>query len=472
MKLRPLLATTALFATMTLLSPASTFAESDISKPAIQKPAAAPGSKDAPHPDQIKTDQTKTDQKKADPKEERLPLNDLRVFTEVFHQIREAYVEEVDDRTLLENAIKGMLAGLDPHSAYLDEHSFSDLRVSTTGEFGGVGLEVGAEDGLVKVITAIDDTPAQKAGIEAGDLIIKLDNQPIKGMNLTDAVKMMRGEKGSKVTLTILREGVNQPFDITLTREVVHVTSVRSKILEPGYGYIRIAQFQSNTGEDFRKAIDKLKRSNNGELKGIVMDLRNNPGGVLQASVEVVDALVDSGLIVYTKGRLPNAETSFRASPGDIIKGAPAVVLINGGSASASEIVAGALQDHKRALIVGTQSFGKGSVQTVLPLPENRAIKLTTALYFTPNGRSIQAEGIVPDITVERAKLTKVKDIGGIKEADLSHHLDNANDASKKKSKENVEDLQEQDNQLYEALNLLKGIHLLTESGAIKTPKT
>jgi len=291
-------------------------------------------------------------------------------------------------------------------------------------------------------------------------------------MNLTDAVKMMRGEKGSKVTLTILREGVNQPFDITLTREVVHVTSVRSKILEPGYGYIRIAQFQSNTGEDFRKAIDKLKRSNNGELKGIVMDLRNNPGGVLQASVEVVDALVDSGLIVYTKGRLPNAETSFRASPGDIIKGAPAVVLINGGSASASEIVAGALQDHKRALIVGTQSFGKGSVQTVLPLPENRAIKLTTALYFTPNGRSIQAEGIVPDITVERAKLTKVKDIGGIKEADLSHHLDNANDASKKKSKENVEDLQEQDNQLYEALNLLKGIHLLTESGAIKTPKT
>jgi len=462
MKLRPLLATTALFATVTLLSPASALAESDITKPAIQKPAAAPAGKDAP----------KADQKKADPKEERLPLTDLRVFTEVFHQIREAYVEEVDDRTLLENAIKGMLAGLDPHSAYLDEHSFSDLRVSTSGEFGGVGLEVGAEDGLVKVITAIDDTPAQKAGIEAGDLIIKLDNQPIKGMNLTDAVKMMRGEKGSKVTLTILREGVNQPFDITLTREVVHVTSVRSKMLEPGYGYIRIAQFQSNTGEDFRKAIDKLKRSNNGELKGIVMDLRNNPGGVLQASVEVVDALVESGLIVYTKGRLPNAETSFRASPGDIIKGAPTVVLINGGSASASEIVAGALQDHKRALIVGTQSFGKGSVQTVLPLPEDRAIKLTTALYFTPNGRSIQAEGIVPDIIVERAKLTKVKDVGGIKEADLSHHLDKPNDASKKKSKDKIEDLQEQDNQLYEGLNLLKGIHLLTESGAIKTPKT
>jgi len=254
---------------------------------------------------------------------------------------------------------------------------------------------------------------------------------------------------------------------------VIHVASVRSKALEPGYGYVRIAQFQNNTGEDFRKAIDKLKRDNNGQLKGIVMDLRNNPGGVLQASVEVVDALVESGLIVYTKGRLPNSDTSFNASPGDIMKGAPVVVLINGGSASASEIVAGALQDHKRAIIVGTQSFGKGSVQTVLPLPEDRAIKLTTALYFTPKGRSIQAEGIVPDIAVERAKLTKLKDIGGIKEADLTGHLDNANEtAAQKKAKEKAEDLQEQDNQLYEALNLLKGIHLLTESGAIKAAKT
>lgn len=465
MNLRPLLATTALFAAMTLLSPVPAVAESDVAPPQQNKQApAAAGNAEKNSADTKKNaDTNKT--------EERLPLTDLRVFTEVFHQIREAYVEEVDDRTLLENAIRGMLEGLDPHSAYLDERSFSDLRVSTSGEFGGIGLEVGAEDGLVKVITAIDDTPAQKAGIEPGDLIIKLDNEPIKGMNLTDAVKKMRGERGSKVTLTILRQGVNQPFDITLTRDVIHVASVRSRMLEPGYGYIRIAQFQSNTGEDFRKALDKLKGGSKGDLKGIVMDLRNNPGGVLQASVEVVDALVDSGTIVYTKGRLPNSQTSFSASPGDAIKGAPVVVLINGGSASASEIVAGALQDHKRAIIVGTDSFGKGSVQTVLPLPENRAIKLTTALYFTPNGRSIQAEGIVPDITVERAKLTKVKDIGGIKEADLSGHVDNPNE-KQKKAREKVEDLLEQDNQLYEALNLLKGIHLLTQSGAIKPAKT
>jgi len=406
--------------------------------------------------------------------EERLPLTDLRVFTEVFHQIREAYVEEVDDRTLLENAIRGMLEGLDPHSAYLDERSFGDLRVSTSGEFGGLGLEVGTDNGFVKVITPIDDTPAQKAGIEAGDLIIKIDNKPVKGMNLNNAVNMMRGEKGSKITLTIVREGVVQPFDITLTRDLIRVASVRSKLLEPGYGYIRIAQFQSNTGDDFRKALEKITKESGGTLRGIVMDLRNNPGGILQASVEVVDALVDSGLIVYTKGRLPNSDSSFSATPGDLTHGAPVVVLINGGSASASEIVAGALQDHKRALILGTQSFGKGSVQTVLPLPENRAIKLTTALYFTPKGRSIQAEGIVPDIAVERAKLTKVKETGGIKEADLSGHLDNANGGKGNKKKDDAPagDLQEQDNQLYEALNLLKGIHLLTEAGTIARPRS
>lgn len=453
MKLRPTLVMTVLAASLAMLScPPLAYAQDG--------GAATPATADK-----------NTD--KNVPKQERLPLTDLRVFTEVFHQIREAYVEEVDDRTLLENAIKGMLAGLDPHSAYLDERSFGDLRVSTSGEFGGLGLEVGTEDGFVKVITPIDDTPAQKAGIEAGDLIIKLDNKPLKGMNLNEAVKMMRGKRGSKITLTIVREGVNQPFDITLTRDLIHVASVRSKMLEPGYGYIRIAQFQNNTGDDFRKAIEKLGRDSKDGLNGIVMDLRNNPGGVLQSSVEVVDALIDKGLIVYTKGRLPNSESSFNATPGDITKGAPVVVLINGGSASASEIVAGALQDHKRAIIVGTDSFGKGSVQTVLPLPEDRAIKLTTALYFTPKGRSIQAEGIVPDIAVERAKLTKLKDIGGIKEADLSGHLNNANDtAAQKKSKAKEPDLQEQDNQLYEALNLLKGIHLLTAAGAIKPPKT
>ena len=453
MKLRPTIVLTALVTAISLTS-----ARAALAQDAAQK-AAAPADKTA----------TSTPAKA----EERLPLTDLRVFTEVFHQIREAYVEEVDDRTLLENAIRGMLEGLDPHSAYLDERSFGDLRVSTSGEFGGLGLEVGTENGFVKVITPIDDTPAQKAGIEAGDLIIKLDNKPVKGMNLNDAVNMMRGEKGSKITLTIVREGVMQPFDVTLTRDLIRVASVRSRMLEPGYAYIRIAQFQNNTGDDFRKAVGKLEKDAGGKLRGVVMDLRNNPGGVLQSSVEVVDSLLDKGLIVYTKGRLPNSESSFSATPGDLTDGAPVVVLINGGSASASEIVAGALQDHKRAIILGTDSFGKGSVQTVLPLPEDRAIKLTTALYFTPKGRSIQAEGIVPDIAVERARLTRVKETGGVKEADLSGHLDNINGSNgRKKNEPGAGDLQEQDNQLYEALNLLKGIHLLTESGALQRPRS
>lgn len=401
----------------------------------------------------------------AEPPEGVLPLQDLRIFAEVFNQIRSAYVEKVDDRTLLENAIKGMLNGLDPHSAYLDKDSFTELRESTTGEFGGVGLEVGAEQGgFVRVITPIDDTPAKAAGMESGDIIIKIDGKSVKGMGLNEAVDKMRGPKGSKITLTVVRESVQGPFDVTLVRDVIRVRSVRQRMLDPGLGYMRIAQFQSETGRDFVKALDSLTTDNKGPLTGLVLDLRNNPGGVLQASVDVADAFLEEGLVVYTEGRIENASARFSARPGDLLSGAPVVVLINGGTASASEIVAGALQDHKRAVVVGTDSFGKGSVQTVLPLAEDRAIKLTTARYFTPAGRSIQAQGIKPDIEVERATLTPVKPGPMVTEADLDGHLSNGNGKAESGSKERAGDkadsLREQDYQLYEALNLLKAMVL------------
>ncbi len=392
-----------------------------------------------------------------------LPLDDLRTFTKVYEHIRKGYVEEIDDSTLLEYAIKGMLSELDPHSSYLNANSFDDLQVNTTGEFGGLGIEVGMENGFVKVVSPIDDTPAAKAGVEAGDLIIKLDDKPVKGMGLSDAVDMMRGAKGSDITLTIVREGVDQPFDLVLTRDTIKVQSVRSRILEDGYGYIRIAQFQVRTGKDTQEAIEKLHKESP-ELKGIILDLRNNPGGVLQASVEVADAFLDEGLIVYTEGRINKTELRYEAEPGDLTEGLPIVVLINDGSASASEIVAGALQDHRRAVILGTQSFGKGSVQTVIPLNEDIAIKLTTALYFTPNGRSIQAQGIEPDIEVQRAKVTALRSRGRTTEADLQGRLDNGNggDAvdSKTRGERDRDDLFKRDNQMFEALNLLKGINL------------
>jgi carboxyl-terminal processing protease len=395
--------------------------------------------------------------------EGKLPLDELRTFADVFNQIRQSYVEEVDDKTLLENAIRGMLSGLDPHSSYLDEKSFDDLQMNTTGEFGGLGLEVGVENGFIKVISPLDGTPAQRAGIEAGDLIIKIDGKPIKGMGLNEAVDAMRGPRGSEIELTIVREGKPQPFDIKLKRDIIKVQSVRSRTLEAGFGYIRIAQFQADTGPEFRKAVMNLKHANK-NLKGLVLDLRNNPGGVLQASVDVADALIKQGLIVYTEGRLPNSKSSFSATPDDIADGEPVVVLINGGSASAAEIVAGALQDHKRAVIMGTESFGKGSVQTVVPLSEHSAIKLTTARYFTPNGRSIQAHGIVPDVVVERAKVETLPRADNITEADLEGHLRNGDGKesnSKVRRQEPKDSLISSDNQLYEALNLLKGINIL-----------
>jgi len=390
--------------------------------------------------------------------DERLPLRELRLFTQVFEQIRRGYVEEVADTELLENAIAGLLLELDPHSVYLNQTDYEELQESATGEYGGLGLQVGSERGMIKVIAPIDDSPAAKAGIEAGDFIVEVDGTPVRGMAVQKAIDKLRGEKGTSIKLTLFREGEDGPLDITVVRGTIQVSSVRSRIIEPGYGYVRVSQFQVSSGKDFKKELLSLKEKEPA-LKGLIIDLRNNPGGLVPASVEIADAVLDGGTVVYTEGRLPSANISFDAESGDLLEGTPIVVLINGGSASASEIVAGALQDHQRAAIIGTQSFGKGSVQTVIPLGDGRAVKLTTARYFTPNGRSIQAEGIVPDIIVEPAEIRFYKKRKQVREADLDGHLEQA-DSKKTKAKDRDENITD-DNQLYEALNVLKGFQLL-----------
>ncbi len=405
-----------------------------------------------------------------------LPLEELRTFTDIFAKIKSDYVEKVDDKTLLNSAIHGMLSGLDPHSAYLEPEDYKQLRQGTTGEFGGLGIEVGMEDGFVKVISPIDNTPASRAGIEAGDLVIRLDDTPVKGMTLAQAVKLMRGKPGSDITLTVVRKGVDRPLKIVITRDIITVQSVRSRMLEDGFGYVRITQFQTHTGENLREVISKLKSEKT--LQGMVLDLRNNPGGVLSGAVSVSDTFLKDGIIVYTDGRLDNSKLKFNAKPTDLLNGAPLIVLINGGSASASEIVAGALQDHKRAIIMGEKSFGKGSVQTILPMENGSALKLTTARYYTPSGRSIQAKGIEPDIKVDRLRLAKTQPSSGsrIKEKDLRKHLqgtDEKKSANKKdktvetdkgktadgKPKQKAS-LASRDYVLYEALNLLKAISI------------
>jgi carboxyl-terminal processing protease len=399
--------------------------------------------------------------------ETRLPLEDLRSFAKVFEQIRQGYIEEVDDKTLLEYAIKGMLQGLDPHSSYLDRRSFDDLQANTTGEFAGLGIEVGIEDEHITIVTPMDDTPAARAGLQTGDVILRLAGKSMRGVSLDEAVDRMRGPLGSSVTLTIGRKGHKEPFDVTLKRDTVRVSSVRGELLDEGYAYLRISQFQLDTGGNVLKEIKKLQKK--GALKGLVIDLRNNPGGVLQSSVEVVDAFLEEGLVVYTEGRNESSNLRYSASPGDITNGAPIVVLINDGSASAAEIVAGALQDHRRAVVMGTDSFGKGSVQTVIPINSERAIKLTTALYYTPNGRSIQAQGITPDIAVERVKVTRIQSRARTTEADLAGHLGNGNGGAERnakdraKEKENREDWASRDNQVFEALNVLKGLNLYVQ---------
>ncbi|CAD7838958.1 MAG: Carboxyl-terminal protease (EC 3.4.21.102) [Olavius algarvensis Gamma 3 endosymbiont] len=396
--------------------------------------------------------------------EKQIPFEDLQAFTEVFSKVKSDYVESVDDKKLIEDAIRGMLNGLDPHSAFLNTSEFSDLKIGTTGQFGGLGIEVGMENGFVKVISPIDDTPASRAGIQASDLIIKLDDKSVKGMTLNDAVKLMRGKPNTDIDLTIVREGEAKPLVIKITREIIRVKSVKNRMLEPGYGYVRITNFQSRTTTDLLKAISDLQKQ--AQLKGMVLDLRNNPGGVLNDAVGVSDAFINDGLIVYTEGRLDDSSHRYLATPGDSLNGAPLVVLINGGSASASEIVAGAVQDHKRGIIMGTKSFGKGSVQTIQELRNGSAVKLTTARYFTPKGRSIQAKGIEPDIQLSTVKLSEKDEKARetYSESDLEGSLSNPNgDSDGNVKKSNGEELAQSDFQLYEALNLLKGLNILSD---------
>ncbi len=379
-----------------------------------------------------------------------LPIEELRAFTEVFGRIKSDYVEPVEDKKLITEAINGMLTGLDPHSAYLDQEAFKEMQVGTNGEFGGLGIEVGMEDGFVRVVSPIDDSPAARAGIKAGDLIVKLDETAVKGMTLNDAVKRMRGKPNTPITLTIVRKGEPKPIVVTLTRAVIKIQSVKSKLLEPGYAYVRVSQFQEHTGDTMARAIERMFKENQGAMRGLVLDLRNDPGGLLNGAVAVSAAfLPKDALVVYTDGRSEDAKMKLNAAPEHYLRGrnredflkrlpaevksVPMVVLVNGGSASASEIVAGALQDHNRAVIMGQQTFGKGSVQTILPLGNSTAIKLTTARYFTPKGRSIQARGITPDIPLDDG----VSDRGALKlrEADLTKHLGEAPTSEKPEDK-------------------------------------
>lgn len=393
-----------------------------------------------------------------------LPLEDLRVFTEVYGKIKTDYVEPVEDDRLLNDAIEGMLGGLDPHSAYLSPESFKDIRIGTEGQFGGLGIEVTMENGFIKVVAPIDDTPAYNAGLKAGDLIIRLDDKQVKGMTLNEAVRLMRGDPGSSIKLTVVREGNAKPLEFTIERAIIKITSVKSRMLEDGYAYVRITQFQGGTGEALKKTLSNLKEEGNGPLDGLVLDLRNNPGGTLNGAVAVSDTFLTNGVVVYTKGRAEDSKLRFTATPTDYLDGAPIVVLVNGGSASASEIVAGALQDHKRAIIMGTKTFGKGSVQTILPMNNGAALKITTARYYTPNDRSIQATGIEPDVVVEDLKLARNEEGPGdtLRESDLSGHLQNENGGSSgettaDRSQPSVDD----DFQLREALNLLKGVNIV-----------
>ncbi len=385
-------------------------------------------------------------------------LDALRAFIEVYEHIKGEYVEEIDDQTLLNDAINGMLTKLDPHSGYLKPRDVSSLRDSTSGSFGGIGIEMDVIDGLIEVITPIDDSPASRAGILAKDIITHVDEEPVRDISLQEAIEILRGPLGSAVTLGILREVEGQPQEVTvsLERAVIRVTSVKHEMLPHGIGYLRISQFQNRTGPDLIKAISNFQSQ--GEFNGLILDLRNNPGGVLSAAIEVTDAFINEGLIVSTKGRDEFLDSKYEATNETVLADQPIVVLINGGSASAAEIVAGALQDHERAVLIGTPSFGKGSVQTILALENKYALKLTTALYYTPNGRSIQATGIQPTIQVSEGEALIETDTR-IREADLPKHLENASEQSG--SSDKIVDRLTEDNQLLHAYNLLRGSQLL-----------
>jgi len=433
-----------------------------------------------------------------------LPVDDLRVFAEVFGKVKSDYVEPVEDKKLIDEALTGMLQGLDPHSAYMDKDAYKDLQVGTQGEFGGLGIEVTMEDGLVKVVTPIEDSPAYKIGLQPGDLVMKLDDKQVRGMTLNEAVKIMRGKPGTAITLTVLRKKADKPLEFTIIRDIIKSQSVKNKYIEKDFGYVRITQFQEHTGEDLAKALIKLEQENKGPFKGLVLDLRNNPGGLLDAAVGVSAAFLPKDkLVVYTEGRIEDSQMQLSANPRDYArrgkpdylrsvpesyKTVPMVVLLNAGSASASEIVAGALQDHKRATILGVTSFGKGSVQTILPMNNGSAIKLTTARYYTPNGRSIQAKGIEPDLHVGDGS----DESNYLHEADLRGHLSNpsggnkpseqkanessspdaakAKDEALKKSEEQafaerkgpIEPTSKEDIQFQQAMNVLKGLPVET----------
>lgn len=391
----------------------------------------------------------------------------LNLFGDVFERVREQYVDEMEDEELVETAINGMLVSLDPHSAYLDEDDFEEMQVQTRGEFGGLGIEVTMENGVVKVVSPIDDTPAYRAGVQASDYITHLDGESIMGLSLGEAVDKMRGKVGTDIKLTIRRENVAEPVEISITRDIIKIKSVRHEILDETIGYVRITTFNQNTESGLEKSVKEIKEKVGTQLQGFVLDLRNNPGGLLDQAIAVSDAFLEKGEIVSTRGRHDYDTKRDNATGGDIVDGMPVVVLINGGSASASEIVAGALQDHRRAIVLGTKSFGKGSVQTVIPLPGHGAMRLTTARYYTPSGRSIQAKGIEPDITVEPAKIEQLN-VSRMHESDLRGALDNPDGDSKaeqedKKTDEDDENTSKEDikdYQLSRAIDLIRGVSL------------
>ena len=386
-----------------------------------------------------------------------ISFDELQLFADTFDAIRRGYVEEVTDAELFEMAVKGMLTSLDPHSAYLTDDGYSNLQESTEGQFTGLGIEIGYRGGFISIVTPIDGSPAEDAGLKAGDVILKIDGTSTQGMSTNESSTYMRGPEGTTVTLEIGRAGESQPLDIVVTRGVIDVPSVRSREIDSGYWLIRVSRFQRDSGKEVTDALlDALEK---GPVNGVVLDVRNNPGGVLNASVEMASNFLDGGLVVYTQGRHPESKTVLEAAPGELLPDVPIVVMVNGGSASASEIIAGALQDRGRAVIMGTRSFGKGSVQTVLPVSETKALKLTTSLYYTPNGRSIQAEGIVPDVVVERAQLTSLEQGRRLREADLNRSLKNTAETQASETEE-MASLREDDNQLYEAFTLLKGINV------------
>jgi len=393
----------------------------------------------------------------------------IELFTDVLAIVKKSYVEEVDTKKLIYGAINGMLSALDPHSSFMPPETYKEMRIETKGTFGGLGIEISIKDGILTVISPIEDTPAFRAGVKAGDQILKIDDKFTKDLTIMDAVKRMRGEKGTKVTLTIMREGFERPKEFALVRDIIQVKSVKFKNLDDGYGYVRIAQFQEKTADDLQKALASLNETYKGKMRGLVLDLRNDPGGLLDQAVRVSETFLDEGkLVVYTEGREKDAQMRFTSRKGDKQPNYPIVVLINSGSASASEIVAGALQDHKRAVVMGIQSFGKGSVQTIIPLSDNSGLRLTTARYFTPSGRSIQAKGITPDIVVERMELasTEKKDSMHVREKDLENHFEND---KKEQSAEKAEALPlyktdeqvKNDYQILRALDLLKGWEIL-----------